>query len=705
MRRLLLLLALLLSLVLPSTPARAQLSTKTLASATQGATSETELTDLSTTLTVADATTAWLAVYTLSATNTTTHTVQVTLRLQLDGATAATQVFTISASSTAQIVLPKTSSGLSLGAHIWRAFVTIDTSSGVTFQPDSSLFVGNLNGTVLFGGFPVIPGLSILALPTPGTTGRLARVSDGAMSGSLVIDQAGAWRCLDEGETRVVNVYCPSYGAKGDYPTTDDTTALRAAITQAQVLNGTVFLPAGTYKVTDVLAITNQKISIIGESAEATIIRIPNTFNLSATGVFDLAAGFRELAHLTILFDQPDSSSLAAMVHYPPAIKLNTGSGLKIDDVRIQLAWDGIQGLANPGAFRLTRTDIGAFHIGLDLDNAQASVFLNDYSFGGLPSVYTANQRLAEQTAATIGLQAGRVDDLKLSNGVFYVGQGMRTYISANGSTFGEIATTDFDSFNGLLMQGGSLTIASSHFTIAGNANTKSIRMDTAASSLAVAGSSFSSSVSAPTSRFVDLACPAATGCQVVLSGDTFSSQAEDHPHISATGGAAAEARLIVESSAFTRQNIALTTPLIDIASSFVYATIIGNGLNFLTPGNGDFFKTALDIDGLIAGNRLGGYRLNLPVGHSLMVRHNKGWITEKSGTASIASGSTSVVVTHGLSVTPTAKDLLLTLTNQPTVNPLPCSTGTYTATQFTVTCAVNPGSGGANFAWQAAIY
>jgi hypothetical protein len=84
------------------------------------------------------------------------------------------------------------------------------------------------------------------------------------------------------------------------------------------------------------------------------------------------------------------------------------------------------------------------------------------------------------------------------------------------------------------------------------------------------------------------------------------------------------------------------------------------------------------------------------------MVTNNMGFITQASGTATIASGSTSIAVTHGLSYTPTARDIQISLTNNPTVAPGVCWISSVGATTFTINCATNPSTSGAIFAWQA---
>lgn len=87
----------------------------------------------------------------------------------------------------------------------------------------------------------------------------------------------------------------------------------------------------------------------------------------------------------------------------------------------------------------------------------------------------------------------------------------------------------------------------------------------------------------------------------------------------------------------------------------------------------------------------------------NLIVRDNIGYVTENSGTATVANGATTVVVTHGLSVTPTADDIMVTPTNS-MGNATKYYIGTFTSTQFTITVDQDPGAATATFAWKAIV-
>jgi hypothetical protein len=85
-------------------------------------------------------------------------------------------------------------------------------------------------------------------------------------------------------------------------------------------------------------------------------------------------------------------------------------------------------------------------------------------------------------------------------------------------------------------------------------------------------------------------------------------------------------------------------------------------------------------------------------------LRNNDGYVTETSGIGSIASGATSAVITHGLSTTPAAKNITVTLTESPTNDPSNIWISNLTSTQFTVNCRNDPGASNLDFSWQAIV-
>jgi hypothetical protein len=118
-------------------------------------------------------------------------------------------------------------------------------------------------------------------------------------------------------------------------------------------------------------------------------------------------------------------------------------------------------------------------------------------------------------------------------------------------------------------------------------------------------------------------------------------------------------------------------------------------------------FSGTQTINNLVEGNSFFGNvtaGFGQKAGMTNFFRNNRGYVTENSGTGSIASGATSAVITHGLAVTPALKDISITLGELSTNDPGQVYVDTITSTQFTVRCRNNPGASNLDFAWQAIV-
>jgi hypothetical protein len=81
-------------------------------------------------------------------------------------------------------------------------------------------------------------------------------------------------------------------------------------------------------------------------------------------------------------------------------------------------------------------------------------------------------------------------------------------------------------------------------------------------------------------------------------------------------------------------------------------------------------------------------------------VQFNQGWITEASGNSTITNGTTSIVVTHGLSVTPTLHNVRIVGLEDPTNSTGNIWASAATASNFTVNVENDPGASNWDFGW-----
>jgi len=81
----------------------------------------------------------------------------------------------------------------------------------------------------------------------------------------------------------------------------------------------------------------------------------------------------------------------------------------------------------------------------------------------------------------------------------------------------------------------------------------------------------------------------------------------------------------------------------------------------------------------------------------------NRGYVTASSGTSAVASGSSSVTISHGLSEAPRQQDISITPTIGEGSNPIWLDSTTITSTQFTVR-TTGAAASTLNFAWKASV-
>lgn len=94
----------------------------------------------------------------------------------------------------------------------------------------------------------------------------------------------------------------------------------------------------------------------------------------------------------------------------------------------------------------------------------------------------------------------------------------------------------------------------------------------------------------------------------------------------------------------------------------------------------------------------------NAASGTTRIINSNIGFVTENGGDGTINSGSTSAIVTHGLSQTPLRSEIWVTLGENPTNTPGAIWVDTITSTQFTVNCENDPGASNLDFSWGARL-
>ena len=156
------------------------------------------------------------------------------------------------------------------------------------------------------------------------------------------------------------------------------TTAMRAS----QATGRTVYLPAGTYHLTDTLNLGMAQ-CLVGDGRTRSVIRVAGDFNPNANAVIAGASGEPGLCvrDVGVVFDQPADQGSRANYRtlaqgctssyggtgckYPPAFLGTPSSRSQMDRVRISGAWDGIALIGNGGGISFNGLEVGALNVGL----------------------------------------------------------------------------------------------------------------------------------------------------------------------------------------------------------------------------------------------------------------------------------------------------------------------------------------------------
>jgi hypothetical protein len=163
-----------------------------------------------------------------------------------------------------------------------------------------------LTATALNGEFDnVLTNLNLALTPTP--TGALTA------------------RSLSARFADIVNV--KDFGAVGD-GTTDDTTAIQAAIT-AGGQHSKIWLPSGTYKVTSTLTITNDRVHFFGSGMWATQILFAPTANDTCIEISDGANIIYQGSISDLTFYSNDST------YTKVALEISDASGYRAENIAI----------------------------------------------------------------------------------------------------------------------------------------------------------------------------------------------------------------------------------------------------------------------------------------------------------------------------------------------------------------------------------
>jgi hypothetical protein len=249
----------------------------------------------------------------------------------------------------------------------------------------------------------------------------------------------------------------------------DSTLSIQAALNTGKH----VYLPTGTYLVTNAITFPTPGQMLSGDGRAVSILNITNAFNLSATAVL-VCDGVEEaptLRDFGISFTQPDTTSRASLVAYPYAISAVNAPRFTIQNMLITGAINGIDLTGNSGGAYIELLEMSAFGTGISIDGSLDTIRINKFHFW--PFHLSANQQTIFYSTGTRALSVGRVDGLFMDEflNISNLGLYMFQSITYGGDSQVFITNSAFDTNNGIVQTAGHLQVTNSYITVTTTTN------------------------------------------------------------------------------------------------------------------------------------------------------------------------------------------------------------------------------------------
>ena len=493
---------------------------------------------------------------------------------------------------------------------------------------------------------------------------------------------------LNNANGLVFNVKDPDYGALGD-GTTDDTTAIQAAIDAAEVAGGNVFIPRGTFIVTG-LIVGASNVWIVGDGPQVAVLKLKDAANdhvILATSQTDL--GFRNFG---IDGNKANNTTVKS------GLRLISCTRAKVENVVAQNCEE--DGFYTSGSLDISYTDCRS------LTNLR-----NGYSCGDAAGL---SQRIHYRGCLSSGHTGTgdigyALEPASLSSiiGCTSIGDSRGVTVLGGATDSADnnvIANNEISGFitDALVNQPGTAGSANNIFIantlVPAAATATSAILLTAATDVSVIGNRISTlGTISTTAIFAETSLT-----RFVISGNVLQGGGDYGINIAGAIQGVISYNIVRN---FSQRQTGIRDGIRLTDGSDVQ--LIGNRcyddqgtkdqtFGIKTTGTSD---NMVIVGNNVRGNKTGGISVT---GSANIVRDNLGHVTENSGTATLVSGQTTIVVTHGLAVTPVVGDIMVTA-----IETLASASffwvSTLTSTQFTLNVNTDP-TQDVDFAWKATV-
>lgn len=464
-----------------------------------------------------------------------------------------------------------------------------------------------------------------------------------------------------------------AYGALGD-GLADDTGAVQAAIEAASITGGVMYFPPGAYVINAMLLIPSN-VHLKGAGELTTVLK----FGVIDHGITNIdPVGGNEsiyLSHFSI--DGSDVTYFGVFLDGVQGACINqvrvisTGShGISLrNGVRAKIVNCTVTNNGGSGVEFVSQTD--SIIQGCNINsNIERGIMLQG---GSMRNRIDSNDISLNTLSGVMLPLASTATQNTISNNVLWKNSGSGIVIQSmfntiTGNTVRENGTTGAD--QGVMCNASYNIIANNIIT-----EGKGVGIDVGGgSNISIVGNvvSFNANFGIEINGFD----PVNSSFNCTVSNNTVTSNKQDGIRVQITTG-----------STRNSNNHIISSNRVDGNTGYGITLSSGAGQNYVAD---NYFtaNTAGSVSNSGSGN---------------VFRNNRGYLTESNGTSTIASGSTSVVVNHNLNRQPFVKDIIVTPNNS-LGNAAKYWVSNVTATQFTINVNTDPGSGTAQFAWQAII-
>ena len=466
-----------------------------------------------------------------------------------------------------------TATGSSQKAIFWLAPVTWSITDDITITSNITLAIPP--GATL----DVTAGKTITIQGPLFTDGLYQVAVDGTLGGEIAFtsNKVIAW------------MYPEFFGAAGDNSTDDETEINLALFTG---LNVRLTSRTG-YRVDDELhfgATAGQL--IVGNSDQITLISVDSSYDNTEDGVIQWGASGQGVKNIRILFTRDDETA------YSAALDLNAKTFAKVQNVRIEKAYDGIDATGDVYGLLIDGLEISSFNFGIETNGANGDVRLRNLYFSPNVGTLDASQITQMDADNCYGIKmTGATKGFSIS-GHFDIGTGIWM---AAGASYGSVSDTTFVNENGILVAAGNISIGTSTFLVNG---TDEQAIEATGGTVSIGGGTQFFITAALSDPAIDIS----GGADLILTGSYLSGAANNFIMVYGTG---AGTILNLSGNTFNQTDAAHAAAVINaVSSAELYA--VGNNINTTTNDN-DFIATDTAATGhVITNNRAPGWDIDV---------------------------------------------------------------------------------------------